>query len=350
MLGSVVRGRSRCTTMDKRIGSRRALSTVAVVTGISFFLCIGFPAEPNPQDSPRVSIPPRAVMPKRGPSPHSNMRVDVRMILVPVTVTDVYDRPVMDLPMDSFHLYEDNVEQKVVSLFREEGPVSIGFIFDASSSMGKRMDRSIAAIQQFLATTTRGDEFFLVKFNDRASLVQGFTSEADDIISRLSEQKPDGWTALLDAIYLGVQQMKSAKNSRKALFVLTDGGDNSSRYSESEIRNLVKEADVQIYAIGIYEPVAARGRTPEEASGQSLLSEIAEITGGRQYPVDNVNELPDIAAKIGVELRNQYVIGYAPANLDRDGKYRKVTVKLIQPRGLQQLRATHKMGYYAPSQ
>jgi VWFA-related protein len=112
----------------------------------------------------------------------------------------------------------------------------------------------------------------------------------------------------------------------------------------------VREADVQVYAIGIYEPAMARSRTPEEVSGPALLTDIAEQTGGRQYQVDNLNELPDMAAKIGVELRNQYILGYSPQNLERDGKYRRVQVKLVQPRGLPPLRAFWRMGYYAPPQ
>ena len=110
--------------------------------------------------------------------------------------------------------------------------------------------------------------------------------------------------------------MKKAKNPRKALLLISDGGDNSSRYSEAEIKALVKEADVQIYAIGIYESMGSRNRTPEETAGPALLSEIAEQTGGRQYQVDNLNELPDVAAKIGVELRNQYILGYSPQKRD----------------------------------
>jgi VWFA-related protein len=144
--------------------------------------------------------------------------------------------------------------------------------------------------------------------------------------------------------------MKKARNPRKALLLISDGGDNSSRYSEAEIKTLVKEADVQIYAIGIFESVGTRSRTPEETSGPALLTEIAEQTGGRQYQVDNLNELPDVAAKIGVELRNQYILGYSPKNLSRDGKYRRVQVRLVQPHGMPLLRPFWKQGYYAPAQ
>src|SRR5258708_35348651 len=145
-------------------------------------------------------------------------------------------------------------------------------------------------------------------------------------------------------------EVKKAENPGKAVLLISDGDDNSSRYTEQEIKNLVKEADVQIYAIGIYESSGARGRTPEETSGPALLTEIAEQTGGRQYQVDNLNELPDVAAKIGVELRNQYIIGYSPKNVSRDGKYRKVQVKLVQPHGMPLLRPFWKQGYYAPAQ
>jgi len=189
-----------------------------------------------------------------------------------------------------------------------------------------------------------------VEFNDRPELVVDFTTHLEEIQNRLTFTQSRGRTALLDAVYLALNTMKKARNPRKALLIISDGGDNSSRYTESEVKGRVREADVQIYAIGIFEPAARRGRTPEEMTGPSLLSEIAEQTGGRHFPVDNLNELPDVAAKIGVELRNQYILGYTPSNLERDGKYRKVQVKLVQPRGLPPLRASWRLGYYAPTQ
>ena len=147
-----------------------------------------------------------------------------------------------------------------------------------------------------------------------------------------------------------MHEMKKAHNPRKAVLIISDGGDNSSRYTETEIKNAVREADVQIFAIGIFESMANRGRTPEEAAGPSLLNELAEQTGGREYAVENVAELPDIAAKIGIELRNEYILGYTPRNRERDGKYRRVQVKLNQPRGLPPLKAYFRLGYYAPTQ
>jgi len=190
----------------------------------------------------------------------------------------------------------------------------------------------------------------LVEFNDRPTLVSGFTTDIEDLQSRLTFTQSKGRTALLDGVYMAMNQMKKARNPRKAILIISDGGDNSSRYTESEIKTAVREADVQVYAIGIFEPASSRGRTPEEMMGPGLMSEMAEQTGGRSFQVENLNELPDIAAKIGIELRNQYVLYYTPKNLTRDGKYRHVNVKLVQPRGLPPLKAFYRLGYYAPSQ
>jgi Ca-activated chloride channel family protein len=162
--------------------------------------------------------------------------------------------------------------------------------------------------------------------------------------------KSGGKTALLDAIYLGLTQTKNASSSRKALLVLSDGGDNNSRYTERDIKRAVREADVQIYTVGIFEPLASRGRTPEEAGGPGLLAELAEVSGGRMFSVEDANELPDITEKISIELRNQYVIGYKPSNLVRDGRWRRIKVKLNPPRGLPPLQVYARTGYYAPTQ
>jgi VWFA-related protein len=306
---------------------------------------------PGPATDPQVKIEPR---PKPGARseilPKANIRIDSTLVLIPVTVTDPLNRFVTGLERENFKLFEDKKEQEVTQFSSEDAPLSVGLIFDCSGSMGYKLEKSRLAVAQFVRTANPEDEFFLVTFSDGAQLAQPFTTSVEGIQNRLTFSQSRGRTALLDAVYLGLHEMKKGRNPRKALLIISDGGDNNSRYSESEIKNLVKEADVQIYAIGIYEPVASRGRTSEEIAGPALLTEIAEHTGGRQYQVDNVNELPDTAAKIGVELRNQYILGYSPHNLDRDGKYRRVQVKLVQPRGLPPLRAFWRMGYYAPSQ
>ncbi len=287
---------------------------------------------------------------KAEPRPKSNIRVDSTLVLIPVTVTDPLNRFVTGLEKENFKLFEDKAPQEISQFSSEDAPLSVGVVFDCSGSMGSKLDKSRQAVAEFFKIANPEDEFFLVQFSDNANLSQSFTPDPENIQNHLTFTQSKGRTALLDAIYLGLHEMKKARHARKALLIISDGGDNSSRYTEAEIKNLVKEADVQIYAIGIYESAAGRGRTPEEMSGPALLTEIAEQTGGRQYQVDNLNELPDVAGKIGVELRNQYILGYSPKNLSRDGKYRKVQIKLVQPHGMPLLRPFWKQGYYAPQQ
>jgi VWFA-related protein len=302
-------------------------------------------------EEPQVNITPRARPTASAPVlPKANIRVDTNVVLIPVTVTDPLNRFVTGLDQEVFRVFEDKVEQKVVSFGSEDAPLSVGIVFDTSGSMGSKLEKSRQAVAEFFKTANPEDEAFLVEFNDRPELVTPITHSLEEIQNRLTFTQSKGRTALLDGIYLALHTMKKAHNPRKALIVISDGGDNSSRYTESEIKNLVKEADVQIYSIGIYEPMSSRGRTPEELAGPGLLTDISEPTGGRHFVVENLADLPDVAAKIGVELRNQYVLGYSPSNQARDGKYRKVNVKLVQPRGLPQLHAFWRTGYYAPTQ
>jgi len=306
------------------------------------------PQAASPQ--PKVSIEPRARPGSESPAERrGNIRVDTTLVLINATVIDPMSRFVTGLEKEHFRLFEEKVEQKVTHFASEDAPLSIGLVFDCSGSMGAKLQKSRQAAAQFFKTANPEDEFFLVQFNDRPVMTMKFTTNTEEIQSRLTFTQAKGRTALLDGVYLALNEMKKARNPRKAILILSDGGDNSSRYTESEIKNLVREADVQIYAIGIFEPVSSRGRTAEELSGPSLLTEVAEQTGGRHFPVENVNELPDVAAKIGIELRNQYLLGYTPANQEKDGKYRRVQVKLVQPRGLPPLRVFSRTGYYAPS-
>jgi Ca-activated chloride channel family protein len=284
---------------------------------------------------PVISITPRSVARGRSASQPFSLRIDTTTILVPVTVTDATDHSVMDLSRESFRIFEDNVEQKISSLHREEGPVSVGFIFDISGSMKNRMAPSIKAIDQFLKNMTSGDEFFLVPFNDAPRLTIDFTQSADDILSGLSFAQPQGWTALHDAIYLGIEHMKSARNHRRALLVLTDGGDNNSRYTEREVRNAIREADLRVYSIGLFE----RAR---------LLDQMAADSGGSAFYVHKLDELPQTVDRLSQEFRNQYVLGYSSKNQQRDGKYRKVRVELLETIGRIPFNVSWRRGYYAP--
>lgn len=277
--------------------------------------------------------------------PGAMLRMNVDMVLVPITVTDPMNRLVTGLEQEDFKVYENGGEQKIRTFANEDAPVSIGIIFDLSGSMSTKLTRARASIVQFIKTANPEDEFFVVGFNDRPELIEDFTNSADDIQSRLATVRSGHRTALLDAIYYSLMKMKEARHERKALLVVSDGGDNRSRYTEGEVRAQVRESAVEIYSIGIFDPYAA---TPEERTGPALLNEISEQTGGRLYRVDDISEMGDIAEKISTELRNQYVIGYTPGNLTRDGKWRKVKVKLSPPPGLPALTVHARTGYYAP--
>jgi Ca-activated chloride channel family protein len=211
------------------------------------------------------------------------------------------------------------------------------------------LSRAKEAALQFFKTANPQDEFFLIGFNDRAGLLSPFTDNVEELQTRMLTVSAKGATALLDAIYLGLTQMRNARRSKRALLIISDGGDNHSRYSERDIKRLVREADTQLYSIGIFDPIEYRARTPEELNGPSLLSEITELTGGRAFTAENPNDLPDIATKIGTELRNQYVLGYRPTNKAHNARWRKIKVKMRVPKGLPPLSVYAKTGYYAPN-
>jgi Ca-activated chloride channel homolog len=308
---------------------------------------------PPPSSTPATGAPPGAEAPAATGNaaakahPGAFIRMNVDMVLVPITVTDPMNRLVTGLEKEDFQIYENSGEQRISSFVSEDAPVSIGVIFDLSGSMTSKLVRARESILQFIKTANPEDEFFVIGFNDRPELIEDFTSSVEDIQARLATVRSGHRTALLDAIYYGVEKMKEAKHQRKALLVVSDGGDNRSRYTEGEVRSQVRESDVEIYSIGIFDPYAA---TPEERTGPQLLNELSEETGGRLYRVDDLSEMGDIAEKISTELRNQYVIGYTPKDISRDGKWRKVKVKLNPPAGLPQLTVHARTGYYAPLQ
>jgi Ca-activated chloride channel homolog len=301
---------------------------------------------PAPADQPAQTTPLEGKSALRT-RPGERIRVDVNLVLVPVTVTDPLNRLVTGLDREDFFVYDNNALQKIKSFACDDAPVSIGIIFDLSGSMSNKVVRAKDAILEFMKTANPQDEFFVIGFNDRPELIEDFTSSVEDIQARLMTVKAGHRTALLDAIYYGMTKMKQAKYERKAVLVVSDGGDNRSRYTEGEVRSEVREGDVQMYSIGIFDPYAA---TTEERTGPVLLQELSEETGGRLFKVDDLADMGDTAIKISVELRNEYVIGYNPNDPKRDGKWRKLKVKLVPPQGLPPLNVHARTGYYAPLQ
>jgi Ca-activated chloride channel family protein len=273
--------------------------------------------------------------------------VDTNLVLIPVTVSDPAGRPVVGLERENFRLFDDRQEQAITQFSTDDQPVAVGLVFDTSSSMGAKLHRSRAAAQEFFRLANPEDEFLMVEFSDRPRLVVPLTSNPGPIESQLIFTNSKGSTALIDAVLLAAGQLRKSKKEQKGVLLVTDGGDNNSRYTYKELIDYLRESDVQVYAIGVYELPGARG-TVEEMNGPGLLRNISEVNGGRAFSAEAA-ELPDIATKIGVELRNRYVLGYSPSAKPRDGKYHTVEVRVAPPRGLPPLHSHWRRGYYAPA-
>ena len=290
---------------------------------------------PASQPAPQQDEPP--------PLPKATIRVDSNLVLVPVTVLDPLTRMVTGLEAENFQVLENGVQQKITSFGSEDSPLSIGIVLDTSGSMGGNLAVSRQAVVEFFKSANPEDEAFLVEFSDRPQLVLPFTHNLGRIEEEILTARSKGNTALLDGVTLAVNEMKKATHPRKALILLSDGGDNHSRYTETEVKNRVRESDVQIYAMGIFTGGGDINDDPV------LLTRLAELTGGRHFEV-GLRDLVDVAAKIGIELRNTYLLGYSPANANRDGKYRSIVVKVVPPRGMPKLSASWRRGYFEPTQ
>jgi Ca-activated chloride channel family protein len=279
---------------------------------------------------------------------NARLRIDVNLVQIPMTVTDPMNRLVTGLEKENFQIFDNNIGQTIKFFSSEDAPLTIGIIFDLSGSMSSKFVRARKALTTFLRTSNPQDEFFVVGFNDRPAVIVDYTSDPDDVEARMVMLKPENRTALIDAVYLGIDHLRDAKYERKALLIISDGGDNRSRYTEGELRKVVRESDVQIYSIGIFDNYAP---TQEEVLGPELLKEICEMTGGRLFNVGgDMGDLEDIATRISAELRNQYIVGYTPSEVKHDGNWRKLKVRLVPPPGLPQLTVHFRQGYYAPSE
>ncbi len=305
-------------------------------------------------DLDQVHIVPRAIpatdaiQPSAVPSSHTGLiRRDVDLVMVPVIITDTTGRLVTGLQKQNFKVFEEKQKQEIRSFSNEDAPISVGIVLDTSGSMETKIARAKEAVAEFCNTANPQDQFFLITFSDTPNADSGFTSSAQDIQNKLAFITPKGNTSLLDAVYLGIQKMRHASQPRKALIVISDGGDNHSRYTENEIKSAVREADVTLFSIGIYDRYFP---TREERLGPQLMSDLAESTGGMSFTLDNPNDLPLVANQIGRVLREQYVLAYHPKNAKHDGQWHKIKVKLLLPKGLPYLVVHAKNGYFAASE
>ena len=260
------------------------------------------------------------------------LRIDVDMVLVPVMVTDMMNRPVTGLEQERFSLYQDGAQQEIKYFSTQDGPISIGLVLDLSGSMTEKFEVERAAVTEFFKNANAQDDYFVVTFSDHPTLVARDTESIDTIQQNLARQTPGGGTALFDATYLAMAQMRSAQYRRRALLVISDGGDNSSVHSLKQTKKLVRDSDVWVYAIGIFD--AGPFKTLEEVFGRQWLSEITGATGGRTMAV-NLPRVAEAAATISREIRNQYVLGYDPTSTSHGRRPRKIKirVKVATPEG-----------------
>jgi Ca-activated chloride channel homolog len=276
----------------------------------------------------------------------ASLRADKNLVLVPVSVLDYHNHPVTSLVKNNFRVFEDNAERPIEDFSREDAPVAVGIVFDSSGSMGRKLSDARQAVKAFFETANSGDEFLLVEFNSTPKVTIPLTRDTQEIESRLGSAESKGRTALLDAVYLALQEVRKSSLQRKALLIVSDGGDNHSRYREREIRELIRESDVLIYAAGIYEPMDLIEGTPEEMAGPALLKEIAEQSGGREFSVASMSELGSAMSVISDALRNQYMLGFSPAARQGDGRFHKVKVKIAW-RHWPLPFVSWRLGYYA---
>jgi VWFA-related protein len=267
--------------------------------------------------------------------------VDVKLKLIPVTVTNPLGAPVPRLSKDALRLFEDSVEQHFNYFSSEDSPVSLGIVFDSSRSMEGKLDQSRSAVARFFKAGMPGDEFFLVEFNETPRILSKFTTDTEGIEKTLASIRAKSWTALYDAVYLATHQMKRSRNARKALLVLSDGNDNSSRYTESEVKSLVRESDVCIYSIVLVGSGIMKRHV-------RVLRQLSEQTGGRWAEVDKISDLPDAVDKMNAAIRNRYVLGYLSSNTKSNGLYRKIEVRVKDEPGGPRLTPSWRSGYYAP--
>ncbi len=297
----------------------------------------------------RASAGPIEIIPRTAPKATAPvMRVDSSLVLIPVHVTTAGGASVTSLKKDDFELFEDGVKQTITHFALDDAPVSAGVLLDVCGSMRNIMANASQSACEFFKFANPEDEFFLVEFNARPRLAVPFTLDWSGIAAEIAAAKPSGMTAMLDGIHLAIAQMKHARHTRKALVIVSDGGDNFSRRNLRELKATLIEGDVQVYSLGVFDKDYSVKHTPEERKGPNLLDEVVLDTGGRTFPV-SLDALPEIGAQIARELRNQYLLGYSPAGTT-DGKYHRVNLKLATPNAESELRAYYRQGYYAPGQ
>jgi Ca-activated chloride channel homolog len=268
--------------------------------------------------------------------PQDKVVINTRLVNLTVSVNDKLGRFVAGLSKEDFEVFDDNIKQGIAFFSDDDAPVSLGIVYDVSGSMNNFSSHSLAMLRSFFANSHREDEFYIYAFNNRVQLVQDFTSLPEAIMSRVTFIKAKGNTALFDATYAAVEKVREGRHHKKALLIFSDGEENSSRYSGRELQNLLKENDVQIYAIGMN----------EYSNGAGTLKFIAEPTGGQAlFPYDYVST-EVVYTRLALMLRRQYVIGFYPSNVTSGTTWHKLNVQIKAPKQLGKLKLSYKNGYW----
>ncbi len=278
-------------------------------------------------------------------APDISYNVDV--VLVPVSVIDSMNRPVLGLEKDDFTVYEDKQSRPIQYFFSEDAPVSVGLVLDFSSSMQNKAEMLREAIRRFFDNANPEDDYYVVTVSTHPRLIARATNSVHYIEQKLSEEKPEGWTALLDGVDLVLRAMQKSRYQRRVVVMITDGGDNDSHLSLRQVRSMVAEQNADVYGVGIFDDSFSFLRPLEERLGRHTLSRLTDATGGRTISVTNSAELPKAIADLSLEIRNQYVLGYRPQGLTKEGNWRKIRVAVKPRSNSDRLQATYKKKYFA---
>ena len=338
------------TRIDTHRASLRVLSLAATLFVLASAAWAQDPSSDTPHIAPRHDpkissyVPSGVTLPALKSRP---LRVDVNLVLVPVTVVDSLNRPVIDLPQQNFSLLEGGVPQKIQFFSSEDAPISVALILDFSGSMRDKIEYELQAVEQFFQNANPDDDYYVITVSDHPTLVADSSQSTNTILAHLAAIEPKGMTALYDSIYLGVNKLRTARYKRRAMVIISDGGDNRSRYTLKEIKSVLAESDVLTYSIGIFDGIPIPlFKSVEERMGRKWLDDVTRVSGGRNIPADDRRQIPKISALISREMRNQYVLGYHPTDPNYDGKWRKISVKLAENPG--QMHVHFKEGYVAP--
>jgi len=277
----------------------------------------------------------------------ATFRSNVDLVLVNVTVLDHANRTVMGLTPANFSLLEDKHPQTIKYFSSDDQPLSLSIVLDASASMAPRMEQARKAVLDLVRTANPLDDISLVIVGDKPTVAVSFEDPVDMLPSRVEALPAQGRTALWDAMFLAVTELNHAHYQRRAMVVISDGGDNRSVYTESELKSLLEEADVQVYAVGLFDRFPARN---EERRGPRDLDELTSTSGGRLLVANDGDDLMRAVRQINQELRNEYIIGYVPNETAHSGKWRTIKVSISSPERHEKLRLYAKKGYYAAAE